>query len=755
MNYPIVPGRNLVTETAKELRLRYLNENEIDVKEISKDNLKADDIKNNIESNVGSVEIPVGLAGPLLFKDNNEFVHTLVGTLEGALVASMNRGAKCVSLSGGFSACVLHQKMIRTPMFTFNNLNDCVQFVSWVKEQFFEIKQVSESYSNHAKLEEIVPYVVGKSAHIKFVYQTGDASGQNMTTSCTWQAILWIQKHFRESTNIEILNYIIEGNGASDKKVSNFSINQGRGIHVVAEVNLKESAINKVLRTTSKEFVKCFGQSVAMSQIDGMVGYNINIANAIAGIFAATGQDLACIHESACGVLNIEQTDDGLYLSLNLPSLVIGTVGGGTHLKKQKEALALMGCDGNNKVKRFAEIIAGFALSLEISTFAAIVSGQFAKSHEKLGRNKPKDWLLKSELDANFLNKIVEGEEVTNVSLTNVPNIDNGILTSLTSKVSKKLIGFVPIQFEKGNKQVNALFKSKPLDEEVFQGLHFMASNIDVELPDLILKYAPHLEYKNNHLKELELYSLLHQLNLNISPKLHGVFQDVEREIYLVITEHLEPNKLILFNSENHPEKWGQKHIYTAIKGINDFHLKSKSEVLNIASIETFNPSNSSELYGKLIELLLNESEGEESIESAKLLQGYLIDLKDEPQLEKTIIHNDYNPRNIAIRESGNLCIYDWELAVVGIPHRDIVEFLSFTLKEDFTKEELHSYLKYHYDLNKGGDVAWEDWKEGYVYALKEYLVTRVSFYLVGSILMDYEFAPRIYKIALKMLKSL
>ena len=48
MNYPIVPGRNLVTETAKELRLRYLNENEIDVKEISKDNLKADDIKNNI-----------------------------------------------------------------------------------------------------------------------------------------------------------------------------------------------------------------------------------------------------------------------------------------------------------------------------------------------------------------------------------------------------------------------------------------------------------------------------------------------------------------------------------------------------------------------------------------------------------------------------------------------------------------------------------------------------------------------------------
>ena len=115
-----------------------------------------------------------------------------------------------------------------------------------------------------------------------------------------------------------------------------------------------------------------------------MAGYNINLANAIAAIFVATGQDLASVHESSIGILKLERKDDGLYLQLTLPNLVIGTVGGGTHLTKQSEALAMMGCLGSGKVNRFAQLIAGFALGLEISTYAAIVSGEFAKAHEKL-----------------------------------------------------------------------------------------------------------------------------------------------------------------------------------------------------------------------------------------------------------------------------------------------------------------------------------------------------------------------------------
>jgi len=753
--YPIVPGRSLVTDTAKHLRLSYLGSVGVSLSEIPKELLKSEDIRNNIESNVGSVELPVGLIGPLLFKDTKEYVHTLVGTLEGALVASMNRGAKCISLSGGFSAEVLYQKMIRTPMFIFDNLSEAVQFVKWIESEFNNIKQVSESYSNYANLIAVNPFVIGKSVHLKFVYTTGDASGQNMTTSCTWHSILWIQDHFQEDSRINIVNCIVEGNGASDKKVSHSAINQGRGIHVVAEVHLKEAVINKVLRTTSEEFVRYFSKSVAMSQIDGMVGYNINVANTIAGIFSATGQDLDCIHESACGILNIEQTEDGLYLSLNLPTLVIGTVGGGTHLSKQKEALSVMDCVGSGKVNRFAKLIAGFALSLEISTYAAIVSGQFAKSHEKLGRNKPKNWLLKSEINDEFIKQIVKKFSVKEISKSEVPSVDNGILTNLTSRVSKKLIGFTPLLIETEEQKIEALIKSKPLDDEVIKGLHFMASNIDLELADLIAKYADQLEYKNCHLKELELYRLLDQLDLNISPDLYGSHIDHDREIFLLINELLNPSELALFNSEDYPDKWSQKRIDSTIESIAKFHLKSKNQLSENSSVKELNPNECNELYLKLINIIIDDSETEKEKGLRERLLQYLLDLNTPPNLEKTVIHNDFNPRNVAVRNDGNICIYDWELAVVGFPHRDIVEFLSFTLNEDFTSVELNGYLKLHFQLENKHEIPWDLWKEGYVYSLKEYLVTRVSFYMVGSILIKYEFAPRIFRVAMKMLASL
>lgn len=755
LDYPIVPGRGLVTSSAKELRLDYMKKIGLGVEEISEETINSDQIKNNIESNVGSVEIPVGLVGPLLFAKNGkeEYVHSVVGTLEGALIASMNRGAKCISMSGGFNAHVLHQKMIRTPMFIFKNLDESIAFKLWIDKKFNALKKIAESYSNHAILDSILTYVIGKSVHLKFVFQTGDASGQNMTTACTWHSVLWIENHFPKDTEIEIVHSIIEGNGASDKKVSQFSINHGRGIHVVAEAHLTEAVIKKVLRTNSKDFVRCFNQSVAMSKIDGMVGYNINVANAIAGIFAATGQDLACIHESSCGILNIEQADDGLYLSLNLPSLVIGTVGGGTHLNKQKEALEVMGCYGNNKVNRFAELIAGFALSLEVSTFAAIVSGQFAKSHEKLGRNKPINWLTKAEINEKFVQKIVSNLKIEHLKIEEGIEVENGIITHLTERVSKKIIGFTSINLKHSNGTDNLLIKSKPLDSEVIKGLHYMAANIDIELADLINKHQASLEYINCHLKEIEIYRFLSNENELIAPKLFGTFSNHKREAYLLFIERLNSKDLTLFNSENSPQDWSQSDIEKVIDVGASFHEKSmhlNSEIFSDFEIKTALP-----LYKKLIDLMVHKSESDEERDRHYALFSFLEDLKVKPILPKTLIHNDFNPRNIAIRNTGNPVVYDWELAVLNYPHRDIIEFLCFVLPSDVSEEVLMHYLEYHFTLRSDKKIDWDVWKTGYLYAVKEFLVTRVSFYSVGSILLKYEFVDRLLKTSFRIIDLL
>ncbi len=761
---PIVPGRGLNTEKATNYRLQYLEENGKKIPLLAQSHLQKDQIQHNIESYIGSVEVPVGLAGPLLFNQKNqqEYVYAPIGTLEGALVASMNRGAKVVSRSGGFQAIVVHQKMVRSPMFIFKNLDECVVFKKWVDAHFETIKDKAEQYSNHAKLQNIESTIASRSVHLKFVYTTGDASGQNMTTTCTWHATLWINAQFKAENGLEAVHFVIEGNAASDKKISQYSMSQGRGIHVIAECELLEAELQKVLRVSADDFLQSLMPSLTMSRLDGMFGYNINVANAIAGIFVATGQDLASIHESSTGILNMEKTEKGLYCTLHLPNLVIGTLGGGTHLPKQKEALQLMDCQGTGKIKRFAQLIAGFALSLEISTFAAIIGGQFAKAHEKLGRNKPINWLNKSEINADFLIKILKlsnGQSIENLRFLDKNFVENGIIISLTSRINNKLTGFVPLEIELKNptRHQKILLKSKPLDLEVIQGLHFMAAMIDPDLADLISTYRPFLEYQHSHLKEIEMYRRLHAFPQKYTPTYLGNYQNERREIHILAQELLNEENILLFNTENNPELWQAFHIQSVIKTITEIHLafSNLNDVPHF--IPTFEPWKAAPLYRKFAAIITTEYNDTEWQDLPLRIFDFIDQLESAHQnlnLPKTIIHNDFNSRNIAIRSNGAVCIYDWELAMIDFPHRDIVEFLSFVMPIDFCPTDFLGYLDVHFSL-QNDNYSWSDWKQGYIYTLKSYIVCRLSFYMTGKIVVDYPFAERVFLNSFRMLDIL
>lgn len=764
IEFPIIPGRGLVTKLSTQLRHDFLDKNKFNIEEISKTHLDLDDIKNNIESYIGSTEIPLGIVGPLYFKNTveKELVYCLAGTLEGALVASMNRGAKAISNSGGFSASILWQKMTRAPMFIFNNENEALKFKDFSIAHFQNIKKVAERYSNHANLNEIVVLQFDSIVHIKFVYSTGDASGQNMTTSCTWHAMLYIVDKFKIAQGIVPIDFIIEGNGSSDKKVSHSNIENGRGINVTAECSLTEKVINHTLRTTSEKLYQCYIPSKQVSSSNKMVGYNVNVANAVAAIYAATGQDLGCIHESSIGVLHLEKTTDGIKFKLNLTNLVIGTVGGGTHLPKQAEALKLMGCIGNGKVERFAKLICGFALGLEISTYSAIVSGEFAKAHEKLGRNKLKNWLTRSELSSKFLQTIIsETNKKTTVEITIAEDdlIENGILTNIASRINKKLIGFIPLNMKYENPDGEMLsnkllIKSKALDEDVIKGLHIIAASIDPKLSDLFKTSKENLEFKNSHIKEIAVYNYLVSAEFNYIPKFYGSKIDPKREIYLFIQEFLDYTKLKIVNSENHPEKWKQKDICNVIRVINDFHNNTKTNDLPI--VQEFEPWKSKDLYKKLLSILINDNIEHPNYHQLKKLLNDIDSFKTEAasiSLQKSIIHNDFNSRNIFIDKLGNPIIYDWELAVIDFKHRDIVEFVSFVLNDNFTEEDVLFYLKYHHHLNENEN--WQEYIKAYIYSLKTYLACRVSFYEVSGILIKYDFSKRIMNNAFRMLEIL
>lgn len=746
-DYPIVPGRGLVTPSSLKMRLEYLEEKGIDVDLVRQSGLSIHDVQNKIESLIGSIEIPVGLLGPLRvnFQTGEEWIHTAGATLEGALIASMNRGAKAASMSGGVSTKFVHQRMMRCPMFEFEEEGQTTEFVHWLEQNFDLIKKESESHSNHAELIELDPVIIGRTVHVRFYYSTGDASGQNMTTTCTWHAILMIADKFHTDTNIEPRKFIIEGNGSSDKKVSRLSSDEGRGVHVIAECILEESVINKVLRTTSNDLLDCYYPSRELAKKDGMFGYSINAANAIAALFAATGQDLACVHESSVANLYLEKCDRGLLFRLTLPCLVIGTVGGGTSMPKQKQILEMMGCSGQGKLRRFAQIIAGFALSLEISTYAAIVSGEFAKAHEKLGRNKPIRWLTKSELNEKFVNDILKKENPNYEPLTvqfQQMELENGIITNLTGRLNNKLLGFFPFQAIEGNDTNQYILKSKAVDLDVIKGLHAMAASIDPQLSDLIYKNRNATEYKNCHLKEIYVYRELNKCKFDYMPRFLGALENEDREIFVLIMEFLDPQGMKLFNSENSPEKWSEQDVIKMIQAITIVHKHFHENFGQVSPlISAFSPSNSEDLYRKLIDIIIQEEE--DSIRKDKLvrLHDYLEEMKvmDVSNLPQTLIHNDFNPRNAGIRNNNVPCIYDWELSVINIPHRDVIEFLSFVMTDSTSILEL---LKGHASSwNRDLD---ENWLLGYEYALKEFLVCRMTFYKASEILMKLKFPDRV-----------
>ena len=134
-------------------------------------------------------------------------------------------------------------------------------------------------------------------------------------------------------------------------------------------------------------------QARLTSQLGGyLAGVNNNgahSANGIAAMFIACGQDAANVAESAAAAVYAEITKSGdYYFSVTIPALIVATYGGGTGLPTQRECLELLGCYGEGKVEKFAEIVAATVLCGELSLGTAVIADEWVSSHEQLGRNR-------------------------------------------------------------------------------------------------------------------------------------------------------------------------------------------------------------------------------------------------------------------------------------------------------------------------------------------------------------------------------
>ncbi|MBI1863540.1 hydroxymethylglutaryl-CoA reductase [Candidatus Microgenomates bacterium] len=333
------------------------------------------------ENLIGATSIPLGVAGPLdvIGDEVRRPAYVPLATTEGALVASVSRGCKALNEAGGARVNVYKTGTTRGPVFYTESVAHGQEFLDWAQEHVDEIVKEVEKTSSHILLTNLEAKLIGSYAYLRLYFDTSDAMGMNMVTIATQAVIDYVEK------NTKVRSIAIAGNFDVDKKAAWLNSIYGRGFQGWADVVIPENTLKKTLKASAEQiFDVWLAKCMIGSAISGSMGFNAQFANVVAAIFAATGQDLAHVVEGSLGITTMKVINGkNLYVSVYLPSLMVGTVGGGTQLTSKKEALSIMGV---KSVAELAEIITGAVLAGEVSLLASLAEGSLAKAHEKLGR---------------------------------------------------------------------------------------------------------------------------------------------------------------------------------------------------------------------------------------------------------------------------------------------------------------------------------------------------------------------------------
>jgi hydroxymethylglutaryl-CoA reductase (NADPH) len=340
----------------------------------------------NIENFIGTVKLPVGIIGPLRINGlnaNGDF-HVPMATTEAALVASYGRGALAATRAGGIGTALLYEGVIRTPAFVFDDLLSTGMFVDWVVQEIDSLKASAEATTKHGKLVSLEPVIDNNVAFLICRYTTGDAAGQNMVTIATDALCQDIVARCPVGPRA----WYIEGNFSGDKKASSLGLVTGRGRKVSASVTLPSEVVEKTLGTTVQAMLD-YGQVANLgAHLSGQLGAQAHFANGLAALYIATGQDAACVAESAMGITRMERRGEDLFCSVTMPNILVGSVGGGTGLPSQSAGLNILGLKGAGHGAALAEVAAATCLCGEISIVAAIAAGHFTRAHETLARHR-------------------------------------------------------------------------------------------------------------------------------------------------------------------------------------------------------------------------------------------------------------------------------------------------------------------------------------------------------------------------------
>lgn len=350
------------------------------------------------ENVVGFMPLPLGIAGPLNI--DGQLLPIPMATTEGTLVASTSRGCKAINAAGGVISVLTQDAMTRGPAVEFSTISQAAKCKRWIDspDGASTIKDAFDSTSRFARLSSLRCVMAGRTLYIRFATSTGDAMGMNMVSKGVEKALDLMAERF------EMTILSLSGNYCIDKKPSAINWIEGRGKSVCCEAVIPSSVVKSVLKTTVKSLVNLnIKKNLIGSAMAGSIGgFNAHAANIVAAVFLATGQDPAQVVESSMCMTLMEAIpstktagEEDLLVTVSMPSIEVGTVGGGTILSPQRALLEMLGVAGSSKdipganAQRLARIVASAVMAGELSLMSALSAGHLIQAHMKHNRSVP------------------------------------------------------------------------------------------------------------------------------------------------------------------------------------------------------------------------------------------------------------------------------------------------------------------------------------------------------------------------------
>ncbi len=332
--------------------------------------------------------IPSKIVGPIsiIFNGKKEKIYAPMSTFETPLWYSVKRGALVSLKTEGITVSVQDEGMSRSVLFYAENLTQALGCKTWIEQNINLLEKVVCSSSSHVHLRNLTTEVIGNQCFLRISIFTDSAAGHNMATKAADEIMAFV------IANYPVRYGSISANICTDKKNSAINGLMGRGKRCTAEIVIPKDVCSDLLHTSPEKIIEINTKKNLLGSIlaGSVRSANAHYANVLLAMYLATGQDAANIVEGSQGITFAELQSDNLYFSVNIPNIIVGTVGNGKDLDFVKKNLQVMECDlqGENSSCRLAAIICATVLCAELSLLAAQTNkGELMRAHIDLERN--------------------------------------------------------------------------------------------------------------------------------------------------------------------------------------------------------------------------------------------------------------------------------------------------------------------------------------------------------------------------------